>query len=414
MSYRHVFISAVLLAIAIFTIPTCLPYLLSTTSWSSPLLTPYRSRAGAAQDQSPNEAAVLMSDQRNGRPKLDHLTLMASVPHEYLPSAHNQRRLIVIGDIHGMNTELGHLLDAAQYDSSRDHVITLGDMVNKGPDSRGVLARLMAMNASAVRGNHEDRLLLALDDYNSRAAPAQYAGGGGGGDDDDYNGDRSRVIEARKRNKKILKVAKTLTSDQVRWLSHLPVILEAKSLQLYFVHAGLVPGVRLDKQDPWVVMNMRSLVWPEGELRRNGDKAINSDALPEQERDLLLLPHEEEKEEENNGNDNDDDNVHDQDYDHDNVQGASKAIAVPVDDHSGERWAKAWDRYAKHLSKSARWTVMYGHDARQGFTEGKYAVGLDSACVRGGFLTGLIVEADSRRGAPFTYTKIQVPCKQHA
>ncbi|KAG6001930.1 hypothetical protein E4U21_003646 [Claviceps maximensis] len=392
MSYRLVFISAVLLAITItfLTIPACLPYLLSATAWPSSFFSPSPSRDGASRDQSSNEFTTAMSSERNHRPKIDHLTLMASVPRKYLPTVHNQRRLIIIGDIHGMNTELGHLLDEARYDSSRDHLVTLGDMVNKGPDSTGVLARLMSMNASAVRGNHEDRLLLALDDYDSRAASVRHSNGGGDDDDD------SRVIEMRKRNRKILKVAKTLTAEQVRWLSHLPVILKAKPLHLYFVHAGLVPGVRLDKQDPWAVMNMRSLVYPQEEHGRKADDETMSDAPPVQEQELLQRQHHE-----NNDNDND------------NAQDASKVIAVPTDKHSGEQWAKAWDRYTKRLSKSARWTVMYGHDARRGFTESKYTVGLDSACVRGGSLTGLIVEADAKH-RPFKCTKVQVPCKKYA
>lgn len=316
---------------------------------------------------------------------MDDLTLTASIPQTYLPTTHNERRLIVIGDIHGMNTELGHLLGEARYDSSHDHVVTLGDMVNKGPDSKGVLARLMTMNASAVRGNHEHHLLLALEEYNSRAAPNQ-----------DHD-DPPSVIETRPRNKKILKVAKTLSLEQVSWLSGLPVILKAKSLQLYFVHGGLVPGVRLQQQDPWAVMNMRSLVYPSEELRRNAESASDSnsdsDSLLETERDAGS-GQEEEDEADDGG--------------HDDVD-ASKVVAIPTDDHSGEEWTRAWDRYMKHRAESARRTVMYGHDARRGFTEGKHTVGLDTGCVRGGSLTGLIVRSDAKRG--FSYTRIQVPCK---
>ncbi|KAG5983177.1 hypothetical protein E4U55_000613 [Claviceps digitariae] len=408
MSYRHIFISAVLLAIGFFTIPTCLPYLEPITSWPSTSFSRYGAGAGAgagvsaAQNQPPSEAT------RNRRPKVHHPTVIASVPHEYLPTAHNQRRLIIIGDIHGMNTELGHLLDEAHYDPSRDHVVTLGDMVNKGPDSRGVLARLMAMNASAVRGNHEDRMLLALDEYKSHAAQV------GHGDDGDGNGnDEPRVIEMRKRDKKILKVAKSLTAEQVKWLSHLPVILKAKSLHLYFVHAGLVPGVRLAKQDPWAVMNMRSLVYPREELRRRADQVFDSDGLQDvlmgqqqhQEEDEQQHQQQQEEEEEEDEN-----NPH---HDHPTLQPTSKVIPIPIDNHSGERWAKAWDRHTTRLAKSARWTVLYGHDARRGFSEGKYTVGLDSACVRGGFLTGLVVEAGATKHARFRYTKVQVPCRRY-
>ncbi|KAG6049755.1 hypothetical protein E4U39_005504 [Claviceps sp. Clav50 group G5] len=406
MYYRQIFLSAVLLAITVFTFSTWSPYILSTVSWPSPSQSPLQ--AGSSQGQSLNDATTLLSHGKNRRPKTDHLTLRANMPHEYLPTAHNQRRLIVIGDIHGMNTELGHLLDKARYDSTRDHVVTLGDMVNKGHDSKGVLARLMAMNASAVRGNHEDRLLLALEEYHNRAAPDRHADSNRGED----GNDRPNIENMRKKDKKILKVAKSLTAKQVRWLSHLPVILEAKPLQLYFVHAGLVPGVRLDKQDPWAVMNMRSLVYPQAqdELRRKTQSTSNSTALPDQEQDPLSGVEETPQEDHN---DDEDYAQPDKDHGDDDVEDTSHVIAVPLDDHSGEQWTKAWDRYTKHLPKSSRRTVMYGHDARRGFTEGKFTVGLDSGCVRGGSLTALIVQAGSGH-EPFRYTKIHVPCKKFA
>ncbi|KAG6088991.1 hypothetical protein E4U31_006853 [Claviceps sp. LM219 group G6] len=401
MYYRQIFLSAVLLAITIFTFSTWSPYILSTVSWPS-----------HSQSQSPNDATTLLSHGKNQRPKTDHLTLRANMPHEYLPTAHNQRRLIVIGDIHGMNTELGHLLDKARYDSSRDHVVTLGDMVNKGHDSKGVLARLMAMNASAVRGNHEDRLLLALEEYHNRAAPDRH----GDSDSSEAGNNRPNTEKMRKKDKKILKVAKSLTATQIRWLSHLPVILEAKPLQLYFVHAGLVPGVQLDRQDPWAVMNMRSLVYPQAqdELRRKTQSTSNSTALPDQEQDTLSGA-EDEPQEDNNNDEEQSDAQPGKDHGDgdDDVENISHVIAVPLDDHSGEQWTKAWDRYTKHRPKSSRRTVMYGHDARRGFTEGEFTVGLDSGCVRGGALTALIVQAGAGH-EPFRYTKIHVPCKKFA
>ncbi|KAG6144371.1 hypothetical protein E4U38_002810 [Claviceps purpurea] len=416
MYYRPIFLSAVLLAITIFTFSTWSPYILSTVSWPSPSQSPLQT--GSSQGQSPNDAATLLSHGKNRRPKTEHLTLRANMPHEYLPTAHNQRRLIVIGDIHGMNTELGHLLDKARYDSSRDHVVTLGDMVNKGHDSKGVLARLMAMNASAVRGNHEDRLLLALEEYHNRAAPARHGDSDSDSDSSEDGNDQPNIEKMRKKDKKILKVAKSLTAKQVKWLSHLPVILEAKPLQLYFVHAGLVPGVRLDRQDPWAVMNMRSLVYPQAqeELRRKTQSTSNSTALPNQEQDPLSGAEEDPQEDNNDDDDDDDDEDAQPDKHHgdDNTaEDTSHVIAVPLDDHSGEQWTKAWDRYTKHRPKSSRRTVMYGHDARRGFMKGKFTVGLDSGCVRGGALTALIVQAGAGH-EPFRYTKIHVPCKKFA
>lgn len=86
----------------------------------------------------------------------------------------------VIGDVHGCLTELEKLLSRLGYVISRDTsgapidaahpagrtVIFLGDLVDRGPDSVGVLRLAMGMTAAghakAVPGNHENKLVRAL------------------------------------------------------------------------------------------------------------------------------------------------------------------------------------------------------------------------------------------------------------
>jgi serine/threonine protein phosphatase 1 len=73
-------------------------------------------------------------------------------------------RLLAIGDIHGCLTALDTLLDfvAPQPD---DRIVALGDYVDRGPDSRGVLERLLVLYAGGqlvpLRGNH-DVMMLAI------------------------------------------------------------------------------------------------------------------------------------------------------------------------------------------------------------------------------------------------------------
>lgn len=68
-----------------------------------------------------------------------------------------------IGDVQGCDGDLARLLDAIDFSPSRDSAYFLGDLVNRGPDSAGVLRRLMALDgaAHAILGNH-DLALLAL------------------------------------------------------------------------------------------------------------------------------------------------------------------------------------------------------------------------------------------------------------
>lgn len=62
-----------------------------------------------------------------------------------------------IGDIQGCDQPFGHLLEKIDFSPSRDQLVILGDLINRGPDSVAVLRRLMALDGSVhcVLGNHD-------------------------------------------------------------------------------------------------------------------------------------------------------------------------------------------------------------------------------------------------------------------
>lgn len=66
-------------------------------------------------------------------------------------------RTAVIGDIHGCIDALQRLLDALPDDIKQ--IYSVGDLVDRGPDSKGVVQLCMDNNIKAVRGNHEDMFL---------------------------------------------------------------------------------------------------------------------------------------------------------------------------------------------------------------------------------------------------------------
>lgn len=72
-------------------------------------------------------------------------------------------RVLVFGDLHGCVSELNVLLDFLTPTAS-DTLIFLGDYIDRGPDSRAVIDRLLQLEVQAgrcvfLKGNHEDMFL---------------------------------------------------------------------------------------------------------------------------------------------------------------------------------------------------------------------------------------------------------------
>jgi len=69
-------------------------------------------------------------------------------------------RHLIVGDIHGRYEIFQRLLEKANYDPTKDVVYTVGDMIDRGPDSYKVLDFFQGGRRYAIKGNHE---LMALD-----------------------------------------------------------------------------------------------------------------------------------------------------------------------------------------------------------------------------------------------------------
>lgn len=68
------------------------------------------------------------------------------------------QRVLVVGDVHGCVDEMDDLLKAADYKQGRDRLILAGDLIDRGPDSPGVVRRAQEVGAEAVLGNHDEKV----------------------------------------------------------------------------------------------------------------------------------------------------------------------------------------------------------------------------------------------------------------
>lgn len=89
------------------------------------------------------------------------------------------QRLIAIGDIHGCQKALVTLLEAID-PTDGDTVVTLGDYVDRGPDSRGVIDTLIDLGDRTqlvgILGNHEEMMMEVLHHGGSHLAWLRHGG----------------------------------------------------------------------------------------------------------------------------------------------------------------------------------------------------------------------------------------------
>ena len=207
----------------------------------------------------------------------------------------DNNRILVIGDVHGCLEELKLLVEKATKEHNQGEqftaVVLLGDMCNKGPYSEGVIRYVRTQpNWYSIRGNHDDRALLAA------------------------------LGDEKQKSKPRYEWVKALSDDDIIWLSNLPYTIRipktmfSKNVNqdILLVHAGFGPTIDLEKQDIDTMVTVRELV----------------------------------------------------------VEGKSQP------------WAKVW---------KGPELVIFGHDAKRGRQNEQLAIGLDTGCVYGGQLTGIIL-----------------------
>ncbi|NJC87151.1 MAG: serine/threonine protein phosphatase [Desulfuromonas sp.] len=139
-------------------------------------------------------------------------------------------RLLAVGDIHGCRTQLRALLDEVAA-NEHDQLVFLGDYIDRGPDSAGVIDDLLAVRERLpatvfLRGNHEQMLLDVLAGDN----PATFL----------FNGGAQTIASYRARG------GWPPRADHAAFFAQLPTYYATG--RFLFVHAGLRPGRPLEEQ----------------------------------------------------------------------------------------------------------------------------------------------------------------------
>ncbi len=158
----------------------------------------------------------------------------------------------VIPDIHGCVRTLATLIENQIKPNKNDHLIFLGDYIDRGPDSKGVIDYIMNLedneyNVTPLLGNHEDYCIRTFDEDRKNKGflgirsktkmQREWEMHGGGKTLESFNVDYPKDIPGK----------------YIDWMRNLPYFVEVDDFII--VHAGL--NFKID--DPF--SDKRSMIW---------------------------------------------------------------------------------------------------------------------------------------------------------
>ncbi len=158
------------------------------------------------------------------------------------------KRYIVTTDVHGCYEELVALLNKLNFDPASDVLINLGDIIHRGPNSKGCVDLLRERAHVTLMGNHEEKEIKIRKAINSGQKKEEFA---------------------FKWNDEHLAVDQSLTELDVNWLTTLPYYykLDIDGLTWVFCHAGLLSWRPVEDTKKSIFSHLR-YVTPTGKATR--------------------------------------------------------------------------------------------------------------------------------------------------
>lgn len=372
--------------------------------------------AGVLQEVKKNPAF----NQKIDFPDFGHYdgNFIKKIPDSVLPTDDQGKRIIVIGDIHGMNDSLTNLLDEIHYNSERDSLIHVGDLVTKATvhDSIDALSFMSSNRILGVRGNNDQKVIewrAWMDWILSRPGGQEWLSAMDkrwpdlDGDKQLERAELENWVETSKYAswKKLVptdwhplgkhyRVACAVSPGLFEYLSSLPLVLHSPTSHVVFVHAGLLSShPKLQASNPKQPLSH----WPPVDDQHDVAKLRSQQELAV----LVEIPENKDP------------------WTVTNIKSVTDKGVVSSSSRKGTPWSQLWNEAMSKCSGNSSanvgeayqptsltcypFTVVYGHAASRGLDIKRWSIGLDTGCAYGRRLSAIVLDRRSFSSATYQF-----------